>query len=80
MCHIYVCREQWLQAAKSAFDEIERKGGTGVSAAGTVRSSHLIDILRARLPANEVEYAVEDALLEAGAVGEATRPSLSTAS
>jgi hypothetical protein len=62
-------REQWLQAAKRAFDEIERKGGVGVSTAGTVRSSHLIDLLRTRLPGNEVEYAVEDALLEAGAVG-----------
>ena len=35
-----------------------------------MRSSHLIDLLRTRLPGNEVEYAVEDALLEAGAVGE----------
>lgn len=62
-------REQWLQAAKRAFDEIERQGGMGVSTAGTVRSSHLIDLLRARLPSAEVDYAVEDALLEAGAAG-----------
>ena len=44
-----------------------------MSTAGTVRSSHLIDLLRTRLPGNEVEYAVEDALLEAGAVGENTK-------
>lgn len=59
-------REQWLSAAKRAFEEIERAGGTGVSSAGTVRATHLIDLLRARLPAAEVDYAVEDALLEAG--------------
>ena len=34
-----------------------------------VRAAHLVDLLRARLPAAEVDYAVEDALLEAGAAG-----------
>ena len=68
-------REQWLTAAKRAFEAIEgassaaAPGGGPSCRSGKVNSGHLIDLLRQRLPCAEVDYAVEDALLEAGAVG-----------
>lgn len=66
-------REQWLLAAKRAFDTIEGAassllGGSGNPSRGALNSKALIDLLRQRLPWAEVDYAVEDALLEAGAV------------
>lgn len=57
-------REQWLQAARRAFSELDN-AGTGV-----LRSEQLLDLLRQKLPAPEVEYAVEDALLQGGHAGQ----------
>ena len=58
------CREQWLEAARRAFAELD------AGAAGVLRSGQLLELLRRKLPAVEVEYAVEDALLQAGHAGQ----------
>ncbi len=39
---------------------------------GRVTGASLLDGLRSRLPAAEIEYAVEDALVEAGYAGKAS--------
>ena len=56
----FLCREQWLECCKRAFEGLER------DSAGRVTSSSLLEGLRSRLPAAEIDYAVEDALIEAG--------------
>ena len=61
--HLLDCREQWLECCKRAFEGLER------DSAGRVTSSSLLEGLRSRLPAAEIEYAVEDALVEAGYAG-----------
>lgn len=60
---LHCCREQWLKAAGRAFAELDSTG------AGVLRSGQLLELLREKLPAQEVEYAVEDALLQGGHAG-----------
>ena len=60
---MWVCREQWLECCRRAFGGLER------DSAGRVTSTSLLEGLRSRLPAAEIEYAVEDALIEAGYAG-----------
>lgn len=50
----------WLEAAQRVFEGLE--GGLE----GRLSSEKLMNLLRAKLPAAEVDYALEDALLEAG--------------
>ena len=65
------CREQWLKAAGRAFAVLDSSG------AGVLRSEQLLELLREKLPAREVEYAVEDALLQGGHAGAHHAPFLS---
>lgn len=58
-----VCRELWLEAAKKVFADFEMASG------GRISSAALTSIIRDKLPSAEVEYAVEDALVEAGYAG-----------
>ena len=53
-------RELWLECARRAF------AGLDADADGRLTVDALIGTLRAKLPAAEVDYAVEDALVEAG--------------
>ncbi|KAK9840536.1 hypothetical protein WJX81_000242 [Elliptochloris bilobata] len=53
-------RGQWLAAARRVFEGLE--GG----APGSVAAGELVARLAAKLPAAEVDWAMEDALLEAG--------------
>ena len=53
-------RDAWLAAAEKVF------GGLGSGASGGVSTAALVAALRDKLPAAEVEHAVEDALLDAG--------------
>ena len=57
------CRGQWLAAARRVFEGLE--GG----APGGVAAGELVARLAAKLPAAEVDWAMEDALLEAGLRG-----------
>ena len=57
-------RELWLAAAERVF------GDLGGAKDGSVATGSLVSALRAKLPAAEVEYAVEDALVEAGLADE----------
>lgn len=61
--HLVFCREMWLEAARRAFADIDSDGS------GTVSSEELVAHLRAKLPACEVDTAVEDALVHAGYAG-----------
>jgi len=57
------CREQWLAAAQKVFKALDfRSNG--------LTMERLMCVLREKLPAAEVEYAVEDALVDAGYKGE----------
>lgn len=56
-------RELWLECARRAFE------GLAADADGRLRVEALIGALRGKLPAAEVDYAVEDALVEAGYAG-----------
>ena len=58
-------RELWLEGARRAFAALA--GGEG---AGTLKLDAILGALRSKLPADEVDYAVEDALVEAGYAGE----------
>ncbi len=58
----WVCRGQWLTAARSVFEGLDA-GSTGLT------TSKLMQVLRDKLPSAEVDYAVEDALVEAGYKG-----------
>lgn len=53
-------KELWIQCAKHAFE------GLDSSATGHISTEKLLNSLRQKLPEDEVEYAVEDALVEAG--------------
>lgn len=57
------CRELWLEAAKKVFADFETESG------GKISPAALTAIIRQKLPSAEVEYAVEDALVEAGYAG-----------
>lgn len=56
-------RELWLECARRAF------AGLDGDSDGRLSVEALIGTLRAKLPAAEVDYAVEDALVEAGYAG-----------
>lgn len=56
-------RGKWLAAARRVFEGLE--GG----APGGVAAGELVARLAAKLPAAEVDWAMEDALLEAGLKG-----------
>ena len=60
---VFCCRELWLEAAKKVFTDFETETG------GKISSAALTSIIRQKLPSAEVEYAVEDALVEAGYAG-----------
>ena len=57
------CRDQWLQCAQAAFASMDSGDK------GHIKSSQLVSLLGTKLPAEEVEHAVEDALMEAGCGG-----------
>ena len=57
------CRDQWLECARAAFASMDS------AEKGHISSSQLISLLSTKLPAEEVEHAVEDALMEAGCGG-----------
>ena len=59
-------REIWLAAARKVFEGIGSTPGTG-----RVTSEGLVELLRRKLPAEEVESAVEAAMIDAGYAGEA---------
>ena len=61
-------REMWLAAARKVFD-----GMGNDSSSGRISSEHLIGLLRTKLPAEEVESAVEAAMIDAGYAG-TTKP------
>ena len=58
------CRDQWLECARAAFASMDS------TETGHITSSQLVSMLSTKLPAEEVEHAVEDALMEAGCGGE----------
>ena len=60
-------REVWLTAARKVFDGI----GDDCES-GRISSEHLIGMLRTKLPAEEVESAVEAAMIDAGYAGDPT--------
>ena len=60
MLHVCHAREVWLEAVKRVFEGLE------LSSDGTVTAEALVSTLRNKLPADQVDYALEDALLEAG--------------
>ncbi|PSC74049.1 Calcium-dependent kinase 29 [Micractinium conductrix] len=55
-------RDLWLECARRAFEGLEGSA----AASGKLSVDALMATLRDKLPAQEVDYAVEDALLEAG--------------
>lgn len=57
------CRDQWLDCARVAFASMD------LGDKGHIESSQLVSLLSTKLPAEEVEHAVEDALMEAGCGG-----------
>lgn len=60
------CRDQWLECARAAFANMDW------AEKGHITSSQLVSLLSTKLPAEEVEHAVEDALMEAGCGGESS--------
>ena len=56
-------RDQWLECARAAFASMDS------AETGHITSSQLVSLLSSKLPAEEVEHAVEDALMEAGCGG-----------
>ena len=56
------CREQWLAAAQKVFQSLD-------SQSNGLTMERLMCVLREKLPAAEIEYAVEDALVDAGYKG-----------
>ena len=62
---MHVCgREIWLAAARKVFEGIGSTPGTG-----RVTNEGLVELLRRKLPAEEVESAVEAAMIDAGYAG-----------
>lgn len=57
------CREQWLAAAQKVFQSLDSKSNG-------LTMERLMRVLREKLPAAEVEYAMEDALVDAGYKGD----------
>ena len=57
------CRDQWLEYAAKAFSTLDADTNGRISAADLMR------MLGSKLPEHEVEYAVEDALVDAGYAG-----------
>lgn len=57
------CRDLWLECAQAAFASMDSGDK------GRIKSSQLVSLLSTKLPAEEVEHAVEDALMEAGCGG-----------
>ena len=55
-------REQWLAAAQTVFTSLDAQSNG-------LTMDRLMCVLREKLPAAEVEYAVEDALVDAGYKG-----------
>lgn len=53
-------RDLWLECARRAFEGLDSNSD------GRLKVESLLGTLRAKLPAAEVDYAVEDALVEAG--------------
>lgn len=53
-------RDLWLECAKRAFADLDTNSD------GKLTASELLSNLKAKLPAAEVDYALEDALLDAG--------------
>ncbi|KAL0045777.1 hypothetical protein WJX82_004129 [Trebouxia sp. C0006] len=53
-------KDQWLECARAAFASMDS------AETGHITSSQLVILLSPKLPAEEVEHAVEDALMEAG--------------
>jgi hypothetical protein len=58
---VLLYREQWLAAARKVFE--------GLDGANGLTSQKLLEVLREKIPSAEVDYAVEDALLDAGYKG-----------
>ena len=58
-----VHRELWLTAARKVFHDLNK------DAQDSSTVNDFLDNLRAKLPAAEVEYALEDALVDAGYKG-----------
>lgn len=61
------CRDQWLECARAAFASVD------ASEKGHISSGQLINLISSKLPAEEVEHAVEQALMEAGCGGVPTQ-------
>ena len=53
-------KDLWLECARRAFADLDTDQN------GTLSSEDLVAALRAKLPAEEIDFAVEDALIEAG--------------
>lgn len=58
------CRDQWLDCARVAFSSVD------AAEKGHISSGQLVNLISSKLPAEEVEHAVEQALMEAGCAGE----------
>lgn len=54
------CRDLWLQCAERAFAALDTDKD------GKLSSKELIAMLRSKLPAHEVDWALEDMMIEAG--------------
>lgn len=55
-------RDIWLESAQKAFSDLDKNSD------GRLSASELIEILKKKLPPEEVDYALEDAMLQAGIV------------
>ena len=53
-------KDLWIECAKKAFE------GLDASATGKISAETIVNSLRKKLPDDEVDYAVEDAMVEAG--------------
>ena len=62
MLNMSLSREQWLAAAQTVFTSLDAQSNG-------LTMDRLMCVLREKLPAAEVEYAVEDALVDAGYKG-----------
>ena len=60
---LLLSRELWLEAAKKVFADLDS------DSQGKVSSAALLNLVREKVPSSEVDYAVEDALVEAGYAG-----------
>ena len=67
-------RDQWLDCARAAFVSVDG------AEKGHISSGQLVSLISSKLPAEEVEHAVEQALMEAGCGGMYTTGDYSTES